>query len=77
MLVDFNTLPEESRVWIYHANRSFTEYEIIEITSKKCTLNIIKEQKSSTKNGLHIHHIIPKHNKGTDNISNLIVPAGT
>ena len=34
MLVNFNTLPEESRVWIYQANRSFTEDEIIEITSK-------------------------------------------
>lgn len=34
MLVDFNTLPEESRVWIYQANRSFTEEEIKEITSK-------------------------------------------
>ncbi len=34
MLVDFNTLPEESRVWIYQANRSFTESELEEIKSK-------------------------------------------
>lgn len=34
MLVDFNTLPEESRVWIYQANRSFNEEEIEEIQSK-------------------------------------------
>ncbi|WP_223548289.1 ABC transporter ATPase [Aestuariivivens sp. NBU2969] len=34
MLVDFNTLPEESRVWIYQANRSFTEQEIEEIKLK-------------------------------------------
>lgn len=34
MLVNFDTLPEESRVWIYQANRSFTENEITEITSK-------------------------------------------
>jgi len=34
MLVDFNTLPEESRVWIYQANRSFTEQEIEDIKSK-------------------------------------------
>ncbi|MFD0988515.1 ABC transporter ATPase [Mariniflexile jejuense] len=34
MLVDFNTLPEESRVWIYQANRSFSEEEIAEIQSK-------------------------------------------
>lgn len=34
MLVDFNTLPEESRVWIYQANRSFSEVELQEIQSK-------------------------------------------
>lgn len=34
MLVDFNTLPETSRVWIYQANRTFTEIEIEEIKSK-------------------------------------------
>jgi len=34
MLVDFNTLPEESRVWIYQANRSFTDQEISEIEAK-------------------------------------------
>ncbi len=34
MLVNFNTLPEESRVWIYQANRSFTEQELLEIEEK-------------------------------------------
>ncbi|WP_299391295.1 ABC transporter ATPase [uncultured Gelidibacter sp.] len=34
MLVDFNTLPEESRIWIYQANRSFTDEEIVELESK-------------------------------------------
>ena len=34
MLVDFNTLPETSRVWIYQANRSFTESELEEISLK-------------------------------------------
>ena len=34
MLVDFNTLPETARVWIYQANRSFTEQEIEDISSK-------------------------------------------
>ncbi len=34
MLVEFNTLPQESRVWIYQANRSFTLEEIEEIQSK-------------------------------------------
>ncbi|MEP5934753.1 MAG: ABC transporter ATPase, partial [Winogradskyella arenosi] len=31
MLVDFNTLPEESRVWIYQANRSFSDDEIVQL----------------------------------------------
>ena len=34
MLVDFNTLPEASRVWIYQANRSFTPEELEEIQQK-------------------------------------------
>jgi hypothetical protein len=34
MLVDFNTLPETSKVWIYQASRSFTENELEEITSR-------------------------------------------
>jgi hypothetical protein len=34
MLVDFNTLPEESKVWIYQANRSFSDVEIEELSSK-------------------------------------------
>jgi len=34
MLVEFNTLPEESRVWIYQANRSFSEDELKDIQSK-------------------------------------------
>ncbi|MDT0559163.1 ABC transporter ATPase [Ichthyenterobacterium sp. W332] len=34
MLVDFNELPETSRVWIYQANRSFTDLEIEDISKK-------------------------------------------
>jgi hypothetical protein len=34
MLVKFDTLPETSRVWIYQANRSFTEKELDEIKTK-------------------------------------------
>ena len=34
MLVDFDSLPEESRVWIYQANRSFTDDELLEIKDK-------------------------------------------
>lgn len=41
MIVNFNTLPEESRVWVYQANRSFTDIEILEIESK---LNDFLEQ---------------------------------
>lgn len=40
MLVEFNTLPEESRVWIYQANRSFSETELEDLKSK---LNIFIE----------------------------------
>jgi len=34
MLVDFNTLPEESRVWIYQCNRSFSENELTQIKTQ-------------------------------------------
>jgi hypothetical protein len=32
MLVDFNTLPDSSRIWIYQASRTFKENELLEIT---------------------------------------------
>ena len=34
MFVSFSDLPETSRIWIYQANRSFTEEEIIQIKQK-------------------------------------------
>ena len=34
MLVDFDALPEESRVWVYQSNRSFTEDELVELKDK-------------------------------------------
>ncbi|WP_196891589.1 ABC transporter ATPase [Aureivirga marina] len=34
MFVDFNEMPDSSRVWIYQANREFTEAEISEIETK-------------------------------------------
>ncbi len=34
MLVPFENLPDSSRVWIYQANRSFTEEELQEIKDK-------------------------------------------
>lgn len=33
MLIPFDELPDSSRVWIYQANRSFTETELQEISS--------------------------------------------
>lgn len=33
MLADFNDLPETSRVWVYQANRSFSEDELTELRS--------------------------------------------
>ena len=34
MLIPFNELPDTSRVWIYQANRSFTDTELQEISKK-------------------------------------------
>lgn len=34
MLVPFNTLPNNARIWIYQANREFTENEIQEVSKK-------------------------------------------
>ena len=34
MLVDFNSLPEHSRVWIYQCNRSFNSIEVESIVSR-------------------------------------------
>lgn len=31
MLVEFNTLPDEARVWIYQASRSFSQEELAEV----------------------------------------------
>lgn len=41
MLTKFNSLPDTSRVWIYQANRSFSEVELEEISNK---LNVFLEQ---------------------------------
>ena len=49
MLVDFNTLPETSRVWIYQANRSFSTSELEEIKFK---LDTFVENWSSHGEGL-------------------------
>lgn len=31
MLVDFNELPDNARIWIYQSNRSFTDAELLEV----------------------------------------------
>ena len=33
MFVDFKELPDTSRIWIYQANRPFTESELVEVNS--------------------------------------------
>ncbi|MDO6759309.1 ABC transporter ATPase [Tamlana sp. 2_MG-2023] len=55
MLVDFNTLPEESRVWIYQANRSFSEQELEEIQEK---LNTFIENWTAHGSDLHAGYTI-------------------
>lgn len=55
MLVDFNTLPEESRVWIYQANRSFSEQELEEIHDK---LNIFIENWTAHGSDLQAGYLI-------------------
>ena len=37
MLVDFKTLPDTARIWIYQASRSFNETELTEIRSEMNT----------------------------------------
>lgn len=49
MLVEFEKLSETSKIWIYQANRSFTENEILEIKQK---LNIFIEQWTAHGNNL-------------------------
>ena len=49
MLVDFNALPNTSRIWIYQANRGFSSKEIEEI---KIKLNIFLE--GWTAHGTHL-----------------------
>ncbi|MFN2261427.1 MAG: ABC transporter ATPase, partial [Psychroflexus sp.] len=34
MVVDFNDLPDDARVWIYQANRGFNEEEIVEFSQR-------------------------------------------
>ena len=55
MLVSFDQLPDSSRVWIYQANRSCSEEELIEIRSK---LDSFIEQWTAHGSDLHAGYSI-------------------
>jgi len=59
MYVDFNTLPEESRIWIYQSNRKFSEEELAEIEGSM--KNFIEEW-SAHGSGLHAS-FVTKYNR--------------
>ena len=48
--MDFNELPDHSRIWIYQSNRSFTDNEIQEL--EESLSNFLKEW---TAHGSHLH----------------------
>lgn len=50
MLVDFNELPDNARIWIYQADRSFTEEELQEL--EQSLTEFLKEW---TAHGSHLH----------------------
>lgn len=54
MYVDFNTLPEESKIWIYQSNRKFSEEELAEIES---SLKNFIEEWTAHGSGLHASFI--------------------
>ncbi len=55
MLVDFNTLPENARIWIYQANRSFSKEELGEIGQK---LNVFIENWTAHGSDLQAGYVI-------------------
>ena len=50
MLVDFNELPDNARIWIYQADRSFTEGELQELEQ-----SLTEFLKKWTAHGSHLH----------------------
>ena len=50
MLVDFNELPDNARIWIYQADRSFTEGELQELEQ-----SLTEFLKDWTAHGSHLH----------------------
>lgn len=59
MYVEFDTLPEESRIWIYQSNRKFSDEEIAEIES---SLKDFIEEWSAHGAGLHAS-FVTKYNR--------------
>ncbi len=59
MLVDFNTLPEDSRIWIYQSNRKLTDAEIQDIETE---LKIFLEQWAAHGSPLHASYVL-KYNR--------------
>jgi hypothetical protein len=57
MFVDFTTLPDDSRIWIYQANRKFSEEEVATINSKtEAFLTKWTAHGSSLEAGFEIKH---------------------
>ncbi|MEM0542171.1 ABC transporter ATPase [Flavobacterium sp. j3] len=59
MYVPFESLPEESKIWIYQSNRKFSEVEIIEIENK---LKAFLENWSAHGTGLEASYLL-KYNR--------------
>jgi hypothetical protein len=59
MFVPFESLPEESKIWIYQSNRKFLEVEIIEIENK---LKAFLENWSAHGTGLEASYLL-KYNR--------------
>lgn len=56
MLVDFNTLPDESRIWIYQCNRTFSEEELNEL---KPALSKFLDQWTAHGSNLKAGYVLP------------------
>ena len=52
MIVDFKTMPDDSRIWIYQSNRDFNESEISVINDK--TISFLENWQA---HGLSLIHI--------------------
>lgn len=59
MLVDFNTLPEDSRIWIYQSNRKLSDTEIQDIENE---LKLFLDQWAAHGATLHAGYVI-KYNR--------------